>query len=437
MNIMEATRLALSGQLEVDSNSVLTESIERPKKLINNNLKKENVEIKADNTEIKIDDDETEIEIHPDDKKCDVCPECGCNPCVCDKEDDAHDESDKEADEDIPVEDTSKEEPKEDTKSVLEAKADKILEDEEKPGNAYAQPNGTITDSKTGEILDPGVVEESDDKEKPDEGEIPEEDSVEEKSDDGKSDKEVELPSIDVDINKVKEAAKILDDIINAVDDKEKPEETKELSEKKKELNESKKSGYIIFIKDDPNGYSYQGHGGRSRVRLDMTDALDVYDTVEQAQKEVNTYKNPKKIKIMKFDGKNTTELNESCNKLIEETEPEDKEESKKIVKESWDAQPDDPRVHASRVVQLVDEGLVSWEDIGKMLVNTLMSDYEVSNLLRDDLYEMTDRDIDDDSDDEDNDLDESKNISLSESRILTHKRIIKEALKRKQNENK
>ena len=57
MNIMEATRLALSGQLEVDSNSVLTESIERPKKLINNNLKKENVEIKADNTEIKIDDD--------------------------------------------------------------------------------------------------------------------------------------------------------------------------------------------------------------------------------------------------------------------------------------------------------------------------------------------------------------------------------------------
>ena len=343
MNIMEATRLALSGQLEVDSNSVLTESIERPKKLINNNLKKENVEIKADNTEIKIDDDETEIEIHPDDKKCDVCPECGCNPCVCDKEDDAHDESDEEADKDIPVEDTSKEEPKEDTKSVLEAKADKILEDEEKPGNAYAQPNGTITDSKTGEILDPGVVEESDDKEKPDEDEIPEEDSVEEKSD-----KKVELPSIDVDIDKVKEAAKILDDIINAVDNKEEPDQ-------------------------------------------DST----------------------------------------------EETEPEDKEESKKIVKESWDAQPGDSRVHALRVAQRVDEGLVSWEDIGKMLVNTLMSDYEVSNLLRDDLYEMTDRDIDDDSDGEDNDLDESKNISLSESRILTHKRIIKEALKRKQNENK
>lgn len=330
MNIMEATRLALSGQLEVDSNSVLTESIERPKKLINNNLKKENVEIKADNTEIKIDDDKTEVEVHPDDKKCDVCPECGCNPCVCDKEDDSHEESDKE-------------EPKEDIKSVLEAKADKILEDEEKPGNAYAQPNGTITDSKTGEILDSGVVEESDDKEEPDEDEIPEEDSVEEKSD-----KEVKLPSIDVDIDKVKEAAKILDDIINAVDNKEEPKE-------------------------------------------DST----------------------------------------------EETEPEDKEESKKIVKESWDAQPDDPRVHASRVAQLVDEGLVSWEDIGKMLVNTLMSDYEVSNLLRDDLYEMTDRDIDDDSDGEDNDLDESKNISLKESRILTHKRIIKEALKRKQNENK
>lgn len=98
-----------------------------------------------------------------------------------------------------------------------------------------------------------------------------------------------------------------------------------EKTEKKKELNESKKSGYIIFIKDDPNGYSYQGHGGRSRVRLDMTDALDVYDTVEQAQKEVNTYKNPKKIKIMKFDGKNTTELNESCNKLIEEIDEETK----------------------------------------------------------------------------------------------------------------
>lgn len=320
MNIMEATRLALSGQLEVDSNSVLTESIERPKKLINNNLKKENVEIKADNTEIKIDDDKTEVEVHPDDKKCDVCPECGCNPCVCDKEDDSHEESDEE-------------EPKEDIKSVLEAKADKILEDEEKPGNAYAQPNGTITDSKTGEILDPGVVEESDDKEEPDEGEIPEEDSVEEKSD-----KKVELPSIDVDIDKVKEAAKILNDIINAVDDKE---------------------------------------------------------------------------------------------------EPDDKEESKKIVKESWDAQPGDSRVHALRVAQLVDEGLVSWEDIGEMLVNTLMSDDQVNYLLRDDLYEMTGRDIDDDSDGEDNDLDESKNISLKESRILTHKRIIKEALKRKQNENK
>ena len=343
MNIMEATRLALSGQLEVDSNSVLTESIERPKKLINNNLKKENVEIKADNTEIKIDDDKTEIEVHPDDKKCDVCPECGCNPCVCDKEDDSHEESDEEADEDIPVEDTAKEEPKEDTKSVLEAKADKILEDEQKPGNAYAQPNGTITDSKTGEIIDSGVVEESDDKEEPDEDEIPEEDSVEEKSD-----KKVELPSIDVDIDKVKEAAKILDDIINAVDNKEEPEE-------------------------------------------DST----------------------------------------------EETEPEDKEESKKIVKESWDAQPGDSRVHALRVAQLVDEGLVSWEDIGEMLVNTLMSDDQVNYLLRDDLYEMTGRDIDDDSDGEDNDLDESKNISLKESRILTHKRIIKEALKRKQNENK
>lgn len=98
---------------------------------------------------------------------------------------------------------------------------------------------------------------------------------------------------------------------------------------KKQELNESKKSGYIIFIKDDPNGYSYQGHGGRSRVRLDMTDALDVYDTVEQAQKEVNTYKNPKKIKIMKFDGKNTTELNENNNKM---SYGDDLEESKKIT---------------------------------------------------------------------------------------------------------
>ena len=120
---------------------------------------------------------------------------------------------------------------------------------------------------------------------------------------------------------------------------------------KKQELNESKKSGYIIFIKDDPDGYSYQGCGGRSRVRLDMTDALDVYDTVEQAQKEVNTYKNPKKIKIMKFDGKNTTELNESCNKkgiqvntdrgiyesdsLLKEAEEVDKVKNLKLINQA------------------------------------------------------------------------------------------------------
>lgn len=98
--------------------------------------------------------------------------------------------------------------------------------------------------------------------------------------------------------------------VVDAYNDKSKVTESEISDMKKKELNESKKSGYIIFIKDDPDGYSYQGHGGRSRVRLNMTDALDVYDTVEQAQKEVNTYKNPKKIKIMKFDGKNATELN-------------------------------------------------------------------------------------------------------------------------------
>lgn len=115
-----------------------------------------------------------------------------------------------------------------------------------------------------------------------------------------------------------------LGDKLNIIEEPEYQSDKELDMRKKKELNESKKSGYIIFIKDDPDGYSYQGCGGRSRVRLDMTDALDVYDTVEQAQKEVNTYKNPKKIKIMKFDGKNTTELNESCNKLIEEIE-EDK----------------------------------------------------------------------------------------------------------------
>ena len=169
---------------------------------------------------------------------------------------------------------------------------------------------------------------------------------------------------------------------------------------KGKELNESKKSGYIIFIKDDPNGYSYQGHGGRSRVRLDMTDALDVYDTVEQAQKEVNTYKNPKKIKIMKFDGKNTTELKENNNKM---SYGDDLEESKKITESEDKPELADMLIEINRYYIDYIDNISFFIDLAK-----------VAGIDYDKVYDWY-KSI---KEDENDDLEESKKITESRDRV-------------------
>lgn len=69
------------------------------------------------------------------------------------------------------------------------------------------------------------------------------------------------------------------------------------------------KSGYVLYIEDCVDGYCYQGNSGRSRVRIDMIDSLDVYDTIEQAEKEKSDYKNPEKVKIMRYTGGNVFDI--------------------------------------------------------------------------------------------------------------------------------
>lgn len=94
--------------------------------------------------------------------------------------------------------------------------------------------------------------------------------------------------------------------------------EDEEELEESKELTESNK--YIIKAEDRSDGYNFQGYGGRSLVQI-TSDYLDTFDTIEDAQKEVNTYKNPSKVKIMKlkYDGVRASELEESKECIKEE----------------------------------------------------------------------------------------------------------------------
>lgn len=95
-------------------------------------------------------------------------------------------------------------------------------------------------------------------------------------------------------------------------------------------LEESKlpNEKYIIKVKDNQDGYNYQGCGGRSLVRLSDEKVLDTFNTIEDAIEEIYGpygYRRPNTIDIMKL----------KSNGEIEKVDFERPKKSRKIKKES------------------------------------------------------------------------------------------------------
>ena len=64
-------------------------------------------------------------------------------------------------------------------------------------------------------------------------------------------------------------------------------------------INPSSSQGpYVIKVKNNADGYNYEGNGGRSLVRID-SNALSVFNSYDAAMKAKMSYKNPKSVEIV------------------------------------------------------------------------------------------------------------------------------------------
>jgi hypothetical protein len=64
-------------------------------------------------------------------------------------------------------------------------------------------------------------------------------------------------------------------------------------------INPSSSHGpYVIKVKNNADGYNYEGNGGRSLVRID-SNALSVFNSYDAAMKAKMGYKNPKSVEIV------------------------------------------------------------------------------------------------------------------------------------------
>jgi hypothetical protein len=62
--------------------------------------------------------------------------------------------------------------------------------------------------------------------------------------------------------------------------------------------NTSSQGPYVIKVKNNADGYNYEGNGGRSLVRID-SDKLSIFNSYDAAMKAKMGYKNPKSVEIM------------------------------------------------------------------------------------------------------------------------------------------
>lgn len=61
------------------------------------------------------------------------------------------------------------------------------------------------------------------------------------------------------------------------------------------------RASYVIKVKNNSDGYNYQGCGGRSLVKID-SDNLDVFNTREEAEAQKKTYKRPSRVTIVTLE---------------------------------------------------------------------------------------------------------------------------------------